>query len=278
MFYPNFNEEKILWRKGFKYVAGLDEAGRGPLAGPVVAGAVIFLSLNNPPLSTTAVGTFDGQSKNSMTKKIINPKSKKSFGYWDLKFGISEVKDSKQLSSKKRGELYDIITNHPNIKWGIGIVSEKVIDKINILEATKLAMQKAITSLRCPAKRGRSNLKTQIASSRLAGLRRFAPRNDGDVNIDYLLIDGNFRLDVDLPQKSIIKGDQKVISISAASIIAKVTRDKIMDKYDKKYPQYGFKSHKGYPTKLHIKMLKKFGICPIHRKSFHPVRDLPPLK
>lgn len=204
MKYPTLNEEKRLWRKGFKRVACLDEAGRGCLAGPVVAAAVIIKD-----------------------KKLNRAKL--------LRLNLDSINDSKKLSPKKREGFYKILTKHPQIKWGIGRVSEKVIDKINILEATKLAMNKSIKKLKP----------------------------------DFLILDGNFNLDVDLPQKSIIKGDQKIISISAASIIAKVTRDRIMKKYDKKYPQYQFDKHKGYCTELHVKMLKKFGACPIHRKSFN---------
>ena len=162
------------------------------------------------------------------------------------KLQIPKIRDSKQLTEKQREEAYKILTNHKNIKWGVGIVSEKIIDKINILEATKLAMAKAITNLKIKNK----NLKL------------------------FLLIDGNFRTKSEILQKSIIKGDQKVFSIAAASIIAKVTRDRLMNKYDKKYPQYGFKKHKGYPTKEHFDSLKKFGPCPIHRKSFYPVSKL----
>jgi len=202
MYYPNFFEEKKLLKQGFKSVAGLDEAGRGPLSGPVVAAAVII-------------------------------KSNEKF--------LKGINDSKKLSEKQRDYFYKILMRHKEIKRGIGIVSEKVIDKINILEATKLAMQKAVEDL---------------------GLKP-----------DFLLIDGNFTLrqaqgEKYILQKSIIKGDAKVISISAASIIAKVTRDRIMLKYDKKYPEYGFKKHKGYPTLSHRKILKKIGPCPIHRKTF----------
>lgn len=199
--HPNFEEEKLLWKQGFKYVVGLDEAGRGPLAGPVVAGAVIIRAKN-----------------------------------CDFLRGIN---DSKKLSAKKRDYFYKILINHKDIEWGIGIVSEKIIDKINILEATKLAMNKAIKDLDCCA--------------------------------DYLLLDGNFPIKSKIFQKSIIKGDQKVISISAASIIAKVTRDRIMEKYDKKYPHYGFKKNKGYPTEFHRQKIKEFGLCKIHRKSFRAV-------
>jgi len=205
MIYPNFNEENKLWKKGFRVVVGLDEAGRGPLAGPVVAGAVFIF-----------------QKDFSEIRKI------------------KSVRDSKKINKKKRKEVYDILVNNPKIKWGIGIVSEKVIDKINIFEATKLAMKKAI-----------KNLKKKP---------------------DFLILDGNFKIDVPFNQKSIIKADEKVFSCSMASIIAKVTRDKIMDRYHKKYPLYKFNKHKGYPTKMHFKLLKKHGPCKIHRKSFGPVR------
>ncbi len=202
MKYPNFNEEKKLWKKGFKFVAGLDEAGRGPLAGPVVAAVVIIKS-----------------------EKVVR----------SLK-----VNDSKKLSENQRESIYSILINHKDLWWGIGIVSEKVIDRINILEATKLAMLRSIRQVQ----------------RKLKG------------NIGYLLLDGNFKIVSEISQKSIIKGDQKVFSISSASIIAKVTRDRIMVKYDKKYPEYGFKKHKGYPTASHRKVLKTVGQCPIHRKSF----------
>ena len=192
---PTLKEEKKLWKEGYKRVAGLDEAGRGPLAGPVVACAVII-------------------------------------GRSDLHY----IKDSKQLSAKQREEIYSILTKHPDIEWGIGLVSEKIIDKINILEATKLAMQKAVSKLKEP---------------------------------DFLILDGNFSIKSDIPQKSIIKADEKVFSCSCASIIAKVTRDRLMIKYDKKYPCYGFASNKGYPTKYHRAMLNKYGRCGIHRDSFH---------
>ena len=204
MTFPNLNEEKRLWKQGFNFVAGLDEAGRGPLAGPVVAAAV-----------------------------CVNSKFKNS----NLKLILDKVNDSKKLSEKQREEIYKILTNNKDIKWAVGIVSEKNIDKINILQATKLAMKTAAEKL----------------------------------NPDFSLIDGNFKLNIKISQKSIIKGDQKVFSISAASIIAKVTRDKIMGKMHKKYPLYGFDKHKGYGTKLHFESLEKFGPCKIHRKTFYPV-------
>jgi len=201
----NLNKEKSLFKKGYKGIVGLDEVGRGPLAGPVFAAAVII--------------------KN-------------------CKFGIKnleDVNDSKKLSPKKREEVYELLINSPHIKWGIGSVSEKVIDRINILEATKKAMIQAIKNLE------KRNKKTKI---------------------DYLIIDGNFSINAKIPQESIIKGDAKIFSCAAASIIAKVTRDRLMDKYHKKYPQYGFDKHKGYPTKKHRLLIKKYGRCKIHRLTF----------
>ena len=228
--------EKKIWAKGLKIVVGLDEAGRGPLAGPVVAGAV-------------AVDYF-------LFKKT-DPAQKK-----ELSYILKQVNDSKKLTSKKREELYGLLVKSRFIKWGIGAVSEKIIDKINIFEASRLAMAKACFSLN-----------QKIENSCLAG-------RQAKLKIRYLVIDGNFLLPVEVlakvgivlvGQRSIIKGDQKVFSIAAASILAKVYRDRLMKKADKKYPQYGFARHKGYPTKHHRKMLDVFGPALIHRKSFRPV-------
>lgn len=241
MKFPNFNEEKKLWMQGYQFVVGLDEAGRGPLAGPVVAGACFI----NPKHEIR-------NTKQIQNSKIRNLKHVSDF---DIRISDLGINDSKKLSEKQREEFYEILTNHPAIVWGVGIVSEKVIDKINILEATKLAMQKAIDNL----------------NSKLSDLK----------NVDFLLLDGNFTLNFNEAasakgycgprQKSIIKGDQKVFSISCASIIAKVTRDKIMQKMHKKYPNYGFDKHKGYGTATHIKNIKTFGASKIHRRSFYPV-------
>lgn len=208
MKYPNFREEKRLWGKGYERVVGLDEAGRGPLAGPVVAAAVCFKA-----------------NRDTISAKVLAEIVSLPF-----------LKDSKQLSSKKREEIYELLKQNPNIGWGIGRVGEKVIDRINILEATKLAMKRAV-----------NNLKSKI---------------------DFLIIDGNFGINLEIPQKSIIKADQKVFSCAAASIIAKVSRDRMMLRYHKKYPQYAFDRHKGYPTKLHRESLRKYGLCELHRKSF----------
>jgi len=199
-------EEKKLWKKGYKYVVGIDEAGRGPLAGPVAAGAVLILEKD-----------FKEAKK------------------------IKSVKDSKKLKEEKRKEVYLNLVKNKKVKWGIGMVSEKTIDRINILEATKLAMIKAVKNL----------------------------EKKNKIKIDFLLLDGRMKLDLKVNQKSIVKGDDKVFSISAASIIAKVRRDELMERYDKKYPQYNFKKHKGYGTKEHLEKIKKNGACKIHRKSFN---------
>lgn len=201
----NLNEENRIKKQGFKYVIGLDEAGRGPLAGPVVAAAV----------------------------------------YYKGKDIILGVNDSKQISPKKREELSFKLTNHPCVMWGLGVISSRDIDKINILEASKLAMQKALLDLETKYK----------------------------IKADYLILDGKMKLDIPINQVSIIKADEKIFSCSAASIIAKVTRDMIMVKMSKKYPEYLFEKHKGYGTRLHLEMIKKYGPCAIHRKSFKPIKS-----
>jgi len=202
--------ETKLRKKGYKVIVGLDEVGRGGLSGPVTAAAV-------------TVQRFS----------IFNPQF------------LKELKDSKKLSPRKRKEIFEMLRNLPKVKWGIGRVSEKVIDKINILQATKLAMERAVKKLKV---------------------------KNGKLKIDFLIIDGNFKIDSDIPQKSIVKGDEKVFLIKLASIVAKVTRDRAMLRYHKKYPKYRFDKHKGYGTKLHFKMLKKYGPCKIHRKSFNPMK------
>ena len=181
----------------YEYIAGIDEAGRGPLAGPVVAASVIL------------------------------PKDCE----------ILYLNDSKQLSAKRRDELFDEIKQKA-IAYGIGIVSQGRIDDINILQATYEAMREAI---------GRMSEKQ---------------------NPDLLLVDAVHIPDVDIKQVGIVKGDAKSVSIAAASILAKVTRDRFMVEMDKLYPEYGFASHKGYGSKFHIEAIKKYGASPIHRQTF----------
>jgi len=222
MKYPNFQEEKKLWKSGYRYIAGVDEVGRGSLSGPVVASAVVI--------------DYNLISENFKNLKTGSKKEKQNFEKL-----LKEAKDSKKLSSYKREELFKIIKNCSEIKWGIGKVSEKIIDKINILEATKLAMEKAIKNLE----------------------KKYF------LDIDFIIIDGKIKLErINVLQKSIIKGDEKVFSCAMSSIIAKVFRDDIMKKEDKKYPYYNFSKNKGYPTKEHREKIKKQGPILIHRKTF----------
>lgn len=192
--------ERYFWERGTHYIAGIDEVGRGPLAGPVVAAAVILPN----------------------------------------DFDVLEINDSKQLSSAKRELLFDRI-NESALAIGIGIKDHQVIDEVNIYEATKLAMIEAIQQL---------------------------PQQP-----EQLLIDA-MHLPVSIPQESFIKGDAKSLSIAAASIVAKVTRDRMMADYDELYPGYGFSKNAGYGTKVHLEGLEKYGACPIHRKTFAPVKNL----
>ena len=188
--------ENQLHENGFENICGIDEAGRGPLAGPVVVAGVIM-----PPDSM-----------------------------------IEGVNDSKKVSEKKREALYDVIINEA-ISYSVAIIGQDVIDNINILNATKTGVTQVIEGL--------------------------------DVKPDLIIIDALEHIDTKgVPYESIIKGDAKCYSISAASIIAKVTRDRIMREWDKIYPQYGFAQHKGYGTSAHINALKEYGPCPLHRRSF----------
>ncbi len=224
---PKIIEERKLWKQGYRFIACVDEVGRGPLAGPVVAAAVI---LPRPGL-----------------------------GY--PRPGLGKLRDSKKLSPKRREEIYTKIKKHPVIQWGIGVVSEKITDKINILQATQLAMKKALL-----------NLETKLQKSPHITKSRYSKKR---LYIDYLIVDGNMKLEkIQIPQKAIVKGDEKVFSCALASIIAKVTRDRMMVRYHKKYPQYGFDRHKGYGTKFHFKALQQLGPCPIHRMSFNPLAQL----
>lgn len=189
-------EEEKLYQNGMKYICGIDEAGRGPLAGPVVVGAVIL------------------------------PQT--SF--------IEGINDSKKVSEKKRELLYEQITNEA-IAWSVGIIDQREIDKINILNATKKALTMAVEEL--------------------------------EIKPDLILVDALEHINtLGIPVQSIIKGDATRYSIAAASIIAKVTRDRIMRQWDEVYPQYGFASHKGYGTAKHIQAIKEYGICDLHRRSF----------
>lgn len=188
--------EKELNEKGFKSICGIDEAGRGPLAGPVVVAGVIM-------------------PKDSM---------------------IEGVNDSKKISEKKREKLYDVILKEA-ISYSVAIIGQDMIDDINILNATKQGVTQVVEGL--------------------------------DVKPDLILVDALTHINTkSIPYESIIKGDAKCYNIAAASIIAKVTRDRIMKEWDELYPQYGFINHKGYGTAKHIEAIKEYGLCPIHRRSF----------
>ena len=197
-----------LFEQGYSFVAGLDEAGRGCLAGPVVAAAVIL------PLATDPA---------------------------DIMTRFAGVNDSKQLTVQARERLYDVIMQHA-VAVSVGIGSVELIDECNILQATKQAMRVALTQLPTPAQ--------------------------------ALLLDALLLPDIALPQRSIIKGDSRCLSIAAASIIAKVTRDRLMIRLHEQYPAYGFDQHKGYGTELHLAALRQHGATPHHRRSFAPVREL----
>lgn len=233
---PNLQNEQKLWKQGYRFVVGLDEVGRGPLAGPVVAAAVclaqnyrqrgILFSAAPPPAS--------GLSRKPPP--------------------ISKIRDSKKLNAAQREKWYKILTEHPDVNWGVGIVSHKIIDKINIFQATKLAMRLAI-----------KNLTSQPPFKRRTRGVKFKP--------DFLLLDGSFFLDgILVSQKAVPKGDEKIVSCAAASIIAKITRDRMMIRFHNKYPQYGFDEHKGYGCQKHYRAIKKHGPCPIHRLSFGPLK------
>lgn len=207
----DFDLEKALIADGYSLVIGIDEAGRGPLAGPVVACAAAARSLEPS-------GNEDE---------------------WKL------VRDSKTLSERQRGIAFDFVKE--NFQIGIGICDHETIDRLNILEATFLAMKKALTEL--------SN-----------GLREIEGRR-------MIIVDGSLEIpNLSAEQRPVVSGDSLSKSIAAASIIAKVTRDRIMLEADERYPLYGFRKHKGYGTKLHMDLLAKHGPCEIHRRSFDPVK------
>ena len=191
----DYSYENDAHNQGYTIVCGVDEAGRGPLAGPVFAGAVIL--------------------PENYTHEILN--------------------DSKKLSEKKRDLVYDDIVRDA-VAWSVGIATEQEIDDINILNATFLAMKRAVDGL---------NIKPDLA-----------------------FIDGNRYANTGVKEVTIIKGDSKCMSVAAASVIAKVSRDRFMQEVDKQYPQYQFSKHKGYGTKLHYEMIEQFGISPVHRKTF----------
>ena len=195
-----FSFERSLRLKGYRWIAGLDEVGRGPLAGPVVAACVVLQD------------TCDN----------------------------SCYVDSKVISAEKRSRLYEELQQN-GARIAIGIVSETEIDRLNILRASLLAMQKAVLDLAVPP--------------------------------DFLLVDGNQRVPMAIPQQTLVKGESKSASIAAASIVAKVVRDNLMDQYHRQFPQYNFQQNKGYPTLEHRQAIKTYGPCAIHRRSFKCVKE-----
>jgi ribonuclease HII len=202
--------EQKHWNNNICKIAGLDEAGRGPLAGSVIAGALIF-------------------DKKFLLKEIDNEI-------------VSQINDSKKLTEKKREEIFEYLISTDGIQYAVGEATAEEIDDINILQATWVAMRRAI-----------NNLKEKPS---------------------IILVDGLPVKGLPIESESIVKGDSKSISIAAASIIAKVTRDRQIKTLDLKYPEYGFASHKGYGTKKHLEALNKYGTCPIHRKTFKPVANI----
>lgn len=232
-----FEKEKERSLLGYQFVIGIDEAGRGPLAGPVVACAV---SLKNPFVAIALAGKQDFESSTSK----IEENSQGDEKMWRL------VRDSKTLSEKQRERAFDFIQEHFFV--GIGIINAETIDRVNILQATFLAMKAALADL----------------------LRKCKSIHQTDGRLDevYILVDGNQTIpNCSYPQEAVIGGDGTVKSIAAASIVAKVTRDRMIIKYDKEYPGYGLAKHKGYGTKMHMDALRRLGPCSIHRMSFKPV-------
>ena len=197
-----YEYEKELYSKNINYIGGVDEVGRGPLIGPVVAACVVL------------------------------PKD----------FVLEGLNDSKKLSEKKRDIFYDYIIEN-SLAYGVGIIGPEIIDEVNIYEASKLAMIEAINKVK------------------------------EKITLEHVLIDA-MPLDLDIPSTSIIKGDAKSISIAAASVVAKVTRDRMMYELDEIYPEYGFAKHKGYPTKLHLQKLKEYGLIDGYRKTYGPVKQI----
>lgn len=201
--------ERKAWTSGFSLVAGVDEAGRGPLAGPVVAAALVFEA---------------GYLADGVPGELLG------------------LTDSKALSEKKRDHFFELLSNLNTARFGVGICSAEEIDQINILRATHKAMARALEGL--------------------------------DEAAQFALVDGNPVRGLPCPSESIVKGDALSLSISAASVIAKVTRDQMVYELDKQYPEYGFANHKGYGTKEHIAAIHKYGPLPCHRKTFRPISEL----
>jgi ribonuclease HII len=210
-FTNSFEFEQALWRQGVARVAGVDEAGRGPLAGPVVAAAAILPS---------------------------------RWAESGLPAGLAGLNDSKQLTESKREQYFEFLTRCAEVEFAIAEADARLIDEINILQATHRAMNDA-----------------------LAKLNPLPP---------HALVDGRPVKSLRVPQTAIVKGDARSFSIAAASVLAKVTRDRLMREFDAQFPEYGFAEHKGYGTAKHLAAIEKFGACPIHRKTFAPLKQPEP--
>ena len=206
-FWNRLAHERDLWQKGLTIVAGVDEAGRGPLAGPVVAAAVVL------PCGWSETG-LDGR--------------------------LRGLNDSKQLTEAQREDYYSVLTSHPEIRFAVADAEVEVIDRINILQATHRAMNQALAQLQPPP--------------------------------EHVLVDGQPVKSMRFPHTALVKGDARSYSIAGASVLAKVTRDRLMREFDRLYPGYGFAEHKGYGTPKHLAAIHALGPCPIHRRSFAPFR------
>ena len=208
-FWHRLSYERELWQKGLTHVAGVDEAGCGPLAGPVVAAAVVF------PCAWSEQGVVSG---------------------------LLGLNDSKQLTEAQREKYYAILTSHPEIRWAVARVEVEMIDRINIYQAAHRAMNLALDQLQPPP--------------------------------EHVLVDGRPVKSMRLPNTPLVKGDARSYSIAGASVLAKVTRDRLMREFDQLYPGYGFAEHKGYGTPQHLAAIQALGPCPIHRRSFAPFRPV----
>ena len=202
--------ERAAWEDGFSRVCGIDEAGRGPLAGPVHAAAVLF-------------------DRNFLEREATA--------------SLARLTDSKQLTATQRESYFALLSDCPSVRIGLGVATVEEIDTLNILNANHLAMRRAVAAL-------------------------------GNPQPDLALVDGNPVKGLPIPHRAIVKGDASSLSIAAASIVAKVTRDRWMDAQDALYPGYGFARHKGYGTREHLDALRRLGPCPIHRRTFGPVSQL----
>jgi ribonuclease HII len=208
-FWHRLSYERELWQKGLTHVAGVDEAGCGPLAGPVVAAAVVF------PCAWSEKGVVSG---------------------------LLGLNDSKQLTEAQREKYYEVLTSHPEIRWAVARVEVEMIDRINIYQAAHRAMNLALDQLQPPP--------------------------------EHVLVDGRPVKSMRLPNTPLVKGDARSYSIAGASVLAKVTRDRLMREFDRLYPGYGFAEHKGYGTPQHLAAIQTLGPCPIHRRSFAPFRPV----